>query len=125
MNHSVARILVADDDEDIRDLVATKLELGGYEVRAVHDGDTALASIRAWAPDLAVLDLAMPGMDGLDVLREVRRDPAVSETRIVILTARATTSDSELGLTAGADVYLFKPFSPADLLNRVEEILAT
>lgn len=125
MNPPVARILVADDDEDIRDLVATKLELGGYEVRSVRDGDMALEVIRSWAPDLAVLDLAMPGMDGLDVLREVRRDPEVSETRIVILTARATTSDSDLGLTAGADDYVFKPFSPADLLNRVEEILAT
>lgn len=125
MSPSVARILVADDDEDIRDLVATKLELGGYEVRTVGDGDAALDAIRSWTPDLAVLDLAMPGMDGLDVLREVRRDPDVSETRIVILTARATTSDSDLGLTAGADVYVFKPFSPADLLNRVEEILAT
>lgn len=125
MNPPVARILVADDDEDIRDLVSTKLELGGYEVRAVGDGDTALRSIRSWEPDLAVLDLAMPGMDGLDVLREVRRDPEVSETRVVILTARATTSDSDLGLTAGADVYVFKPFSPADLLNRVEELLAT
>lgn len=125
MTPSVARILVADDDEDIRDLVATKLELGGYEVRTVGDGDAALETIRSWTPDLAVLNLAMPGMDGLDVLREVRRDPDVSETRIVILTARATTSDSDLGLTAGADVYVFKPFSPADLLNRVEEILAT
>lgn len=125
MNPPVARILVADDDEDIRDLVVTKLELGGYEVRSVRDGDAALEVIRSWAPDLAVLDLAMPGMDGLDVLREVRRDSEVSETRIVILTARATTSDSDLGLTAGADAYVFKPFSPADLLNRVEEILAT
>lgn len=125
MNPPVARILVADDDEDIRDLVATKLTLGGHEVHAVGDGDSALRSIRSWEPDLAVLDLAMPGMEGLDVLREVRRDPEVSETRIVVLTARATTSDSDLGLTAGADVYVFKPFSPADLLSRVEELLAT
>ena len=123
MNRSAARILVADDDEDIRDLVATKLELGGYEVRSVADGDAALAQIRQWEPDLAVLDIAMPGTDGLDVLREVRRDPDVSETRVVMLTAKATTSDSELGLTAGADVYVFKPFSPADLLDRVSELL--
>lgn len=123
MNPPVARILVADDDRDIRDLVATKLELGGHVVRSVTDGDAALREIRSWEPDLAVLDLAMPGMDGLDVLREVRRDPEVSETRIVILTARATTSDSDLGLTAGADVYVFKPFSPADLLTRVSELL--
>lgn len=125
MTPPAARILVADDDADIRDLVATKLELGGYEVRSVADGDTALAQIRSWAPDVAVLDIAMPGTDGLDVLREVRRDPEVSEMRVVMLTARATTSDSELGLTAGADVYVFKPFSPADLLHRVEELLAS
>lgn len=125
MNPPAARILVADDDEDIRDLVASKLELGGYEVRAFGDGPTALEGIRSWAPDLAVLDISMPEMDGLDVLREVRRDPEVSETRIILLTARATTSDLDLGLTAGADAYVFKPFSPADLLRQVEEILAT
>lgn len=125
MTRPAARILVADDDADIRDLIATKLELGGYEVRSVADGDAALAQIRLWEPDVAVLDIAMPGTDGLDVLREVRRDPEVSELRVVMLTARATTSDSELGLTAGADVYVFKPFSPADLLHRVEELLAS
>ena len=125
MTSTPARILVADDDADIRDLVATKLELGGYEVRTAHDGTAAFRAIQEWAPDLAVLDIAMPGMDGLDVLREVRRDPEVSETRILLLTARATTSDLDLGLTAGADSYVFKPFSPADLLHRVEEILAT
>lgn len=125
MTRPAARILVADDDADIRDLIATKLELGGYEVRSVADGDTALSLIRSWEPDVAVLDIAMPGTDGLDVLREVRRDPEVSELRVVMLTARATTSDSELGLTAGADVYVFKPFSPADLLHRVEELLAS
>lgn len=125
MHPPAPRILVADDEEDIRDLVVTKLELAGFEVRAHPDGPSALEGIRSWEPDLAVLDVTMPGMNGLDVLREVRRDPEVSETRIVLLTARAGLSDRELGLTAGADAYVFKPFSPADLLSQVRQILAS
>jgi len=118
-----ARILVADDDEDVRDIVRAKLSRAGHDVRCVADGPTALESIRLWRPDLAVLDRAMPGLDGLDVLREVRRDPEVSETRVIMLTGHARIADRDTGIAAGADEYVFKPFSPQDLLDRVDRVL--
>ena len=117
------RILVADDDEDVRDIVTAKLTGAGYQVRTVDSGHAALEEIRRWRPDLAVLDRSMPGLDGLDVLREVRRDPEVSETRVIVLTGHARISDREAGMSAGADEYIFKPFSPQDLLHRVRMVL--
>ena len=118
-----SKILVADDDEDVRDIVTAKLAGAGYRVRTVDNGHSALSEIRRWRPDLAVLDRSMPGMDGLDVLREVRRDPEVSETRVIMLTGHARITDQEAGMSAGADEYVFKPFSPQDLLDRVRMVL--
>jgi DNA-binding response OmpR family regulator len=117
-------ILVADDDVDIRDLVAFKLEQAGYDVTAVDDGLTALTAARLGSPDLVLLDVMMPGLSGIDVCRELRGDPLTAKLPIILLTARAQEGDVEVGFGAGADDYVVKPFSPRELLTRVEAVLA-
>jgi two-component system phosphate regulon response regulator PhoB len=117
-------VLLAEDDTDIRDLVTFKLRQQGYEVRAFEDGLSALASARDDPPDLAVLDITMPGMSGLDVCRELRADPATSDVPIILLTARAQESDIETGFSVGADDYVVKPFSPRELVSRMQAVLA-
>jgi DNA-binding response OmpR family regulator len=120
----MAAILVADDDMDIRDLVAFKLEQAGYDVTAVDDGLAALTAARMAPPDLVLLDVMMPGMSGIDVCRELRGDPVTAKLPIILLTARAQEGDVEVGFGAGADDYVVKPFSPRELLTRVEAVLA-
>src|SRR4051812_7540664 len=115
-------VLVADDDPDIRDLVTFKLEQLGLEVIAVPDGTTALDEVRAKHPDLAVLDIAMPGLSGIDVCREIRADPTVAQTLVIMLTARVQEQDVEIGFSAGADDYVTKPFSPRELASRVQSL---
>jgi DNA-binding response OmpR family regulator len=117
-------VLLAEDDADIRDLAAFKLREAGYEVRVFEDGLSALASARDSQPDLALLDIMMPGMSGLDVCRELRADPATSEVPIILLTARAQEADIESGFAVGADDYIVKPFSPRELASRVHAVLA-
>ncbi|HLQ57093.1 MAG TPA: response regulator [Streptosporangiaceae bacterium] len=117
-------VLLAEDDADIRDLVTFKLRQQGYEVRAFEDGLSALASARDEMPDLALLDITMPGMSGLDVCRELRADPATADVPIILLTARAQESDIETGFSVGADDYVVKPFSPRELVSRVQAVLA-
>ena len=121
---SRARLLLADDDRDIRDLVAFKLEQAGFEVRAVDDGLQALEAALADAPDLLVLDVMMPGLSGVDVTRELRADPRTADVPIILLTARAQESDVETGFAVGADDYVVKPFSPRELVSRVNAVLA-
>lgn len=117
-------VLLAEDDADIRDLVTFKLREAGYEVRVFEDGLSALASARGSQPDLALLDIMMPGMSGLDVCRELRADPATCEVPIILLTARGQESDIETGFAVGADDYIAKPFSPRELASRVHAVLA-
>ena len=113
-------ILVVDDEPAIVKLARDYLEHAGYAVLTAADGTAALAVIRQRHPDLIVLDLGLPGTDGLDVTREVRRD---STTAIVMLTARDDELDKLLGLELGADDYLTKPFSPRELVARVRAVL--
>jgi DNA-binding response OmpR family regulator len=120
----MATVLLAEDDADIRDLVAFKLRQVGHQVRAFDDGLSALASARDDRPDLVVLDIMMPGMSGLDVCRELRSDPVTSDLPIILLTARAQESDIETGFAVGADDYIVKPFSPRELASRVQAVLA-
>jgi len=120
----VARILVADDDVDIRELVEFKLSTMGHEIVAVGDGAAAIEACRAEKPDLAVLDVMMPGVSGLDAIREIRADPTLSDLPVILLTARAQESDVETGFDSGADDYITKPFSPRELAARVEALLA-
>jgi DNA-binding response OmpR family regulator len=120
----VTLVLVADDDPDIRDLVVFKVEQLGVEVLAVGDGQAALDAVRERHPDLAVLDVSMPGLSGIDVCRMIRADPAIATTPVIMLTARVQEQDVEHGFTAGADDYVTKPFSPRELMTRVQSLLA-
>ena len=117
-------VLVADDDADIRDLVAYKLEQAGLEVIAVEDGQAALEQARSRQPLLAVLDVSMPGLSGIDVCRMLRADPATAGMLIIMLTARVQQQDVEGGFSAGADDYVTKPFSPRALVSRIEALLS-
>ena len=117
-------VLVADDDADIRDLVAFKLEQAGLEVITVEDGESALEQARAQQPALAVLDISMPGLSGIDVCRMLRADPATAGMLIIMLTARVQEQDVEGGFSAGADDYVTKPFSPRELVSRIQALLS-
>jgi CheY-like chemotaxis protein len=116
-------VLVADDEQDILALVTTILERAGYEVLAVRDGAEALAAVRDRRPDLAVLDISMPELDGLEVLRRLRADTETSELPVVLLSAQAQEADVARGFATGASAYVKKPFSPRDLTERVDELL--
>jgi two-component system phosphate regulon response regulator PhoB len=120
----VTVVLVADDDADIRDLVTFKLEQTGLEVIAVEDGQAALEQAQARLPTLAVLDVSMPGLSGIDVCRILRADPATAGMLIIMLTARVQEQDVEGGFSAGADDYVTKPFSPRELVSRVQALLS-
>jgi DNA-binding response OmpR family regulator len=119
----VTTVLVADDDADIRDLVAFKLEQAGLEVITVGDGQAAVETARARRPDLAVLDVSMPGLSGIDVCRTLRAEPATAGMLIIMLTARVQEQDVEGGFSAGADDYVTKPFSPRELVSRIQALL--
>lgn len=116
-------IVVADDEEDILELVALGLERAGYVIHRAADGEQALALIREHTPDLAILDVAMPKLDGFELTRQLRNDPETSETKIVLLTARVQEADVDAGLAAGAHDYITKPFSPQELQERVAALL--
>lgn len=120
----MARIVVADDDEDIRELVAFKLRQGGHDVVAVADGAAAVAACQEQRPALALLDVMMPGMSGLDAARALRADEGTASVPVIMLTARAQESDIEQGFAVGADDYITKPFSPRELASRVAAVLA-
>src|SRR6476660_8677449 len=113
-------ILVVDDEPKIADLARDYLEHAGFTVRTAGDGEAALTAVRRDRPDLVVLDLGLPGIDGLDVTRTIRRD---SNLPVIMLTARADELDKLLGLELGADDYLTKPFSPRELVARVRAVL--
>jgi DNA-binding response OmpR family regulator len=117
-------VLCADDDEDILDLVGLRLELAGYEVEKVGDGDAALAAARRRPPAVAVLDVMMPRLSGLEVLSQLRTDPELAEVKVILLSARVQEADVDLGFDAGADAYLKKPFKATELLGVVESLLA-
>ena len=116
-------VLVADDDEDILLLVTTRLRRDGFNIISARSGDEALALVRERRPALAVLDIGMPGLDGVQVLEQIRADDDLREMLVVLLTAKAQESDVRRGFDAGADAYVKKPFSPADLSARVRELL--
>src|SRR2546422_3243905 len=117
---AVPTILVVDDEPRIVRLVRDYLEHGGFTVLVASDGPTALRTARTGRPDLVILDLALPGLDGLDVTRALRRD---GEVPIIMLTARTEESDKVVGLELGADDYVVKPFSPKELVARVRAVL--
>lgn len=117
-------VLVGDDDRDIRELVAKKLRNAGYEVSVAADGLSALSAIKEQRPDLAVLDIMMPGLSGLDVVRQLRESGGHEAMAIILLTAKSQEFDVENGFAVGADDYVVKPFSPREFLHRVNAVLA-
>ena len=116
-------VLVIEDEKEIRDLVRYNLERAGFKVAAFADGDQGLERLFASRPDALVLDLMLPGKNGLEILREVRSEPATRDLPVIVLTARAAEMDKLLGFEHGADDYLTKPFSPRELVARVEALL--
>lgn len=116
-------ILVADDDTDIREFIELNLTLEGFDVVAARDGDEALRVARERAPALAILDVMMPKMDGVAVCRALRTDARTASVSVIMLTAKTLSSDRLVGLTAGADDYISKPFDPAELIARVRTTL--
>lgn len=115
-------VLVADDDEDILLLVTTRLRRDGFEVVAARNGIEAVALVSEHRPRVAVLDVGMPGLDGVEVLEAIRSDEALAHTRVLLLTAKAQESDVRRGYDSGADDYVKKPFSPAELSERVRAL---
>lgn len=117
------RILVVDDEEDLAELVRYNLTKEGYVVTCVGSGEQALGEARAQVPDLIVLDLLLPKVDGLDVCKQLKSDPRTQHIPIVMLTAKSEEVDMVTGLECGADDYITKPFSPRVLLARIRSVL--
>ncbi len=124
-------VLIVDDDPDIRELVAWKLSQAGYAVLAEGDGEAGLATAtgrhgvsEGTPPDLVLLDWMMPKMNGIEVCRAMRNDPSAAHVPVILLTAKAQEADVDRGFAAGADDYVVKPFSPRELLSRVQAILS-
>lgn len=116
-------ILIVDDEKDIVDLVAYNVERQGYKVFKAYDGEGALRVARSEKPDLILLDLMLPGIQGLEVCRRIRRNPDTAGIPIIMLTARGEEFDKVIGLDAGADDYITKPFSVKELVARVKAVL--
>jgi DNA-binding response OmpR family regulator len=122
-NGAKPRIVVADDEVDVRELVAYRLSRSGYEVVEASDGEQALRLALENPPDLAVLDVMMPKLDGYELTRRLRAEPSTQRVPVILLTARAQEADVSQGFEAGADDYLRKPFNPDELLARVRAVL--
>ena len=120
--HARGSILVVDDEPTIGEVVSRYLQRAGYETRIAVDGPSALAKVEAESPDLVVLDLMLPGIEGLEVMRRIR-DRDREHTAIILLTAKGEETDRIVGLRLGADDYVVKPFSPAELVARVDAVL--
>ena len=118
-------VLVVDDDGDVRALVVELLTRSGYHVSEAPNGREALKLLFEQRPDLVLLDISMPKLDGLELTRRLRDDPDTRALRVVLLTALAQDTDVSEGLAAGADDYVRKPFSPQDLQDRIEALLRT
>jgi two-component system phosphate regulon response regulator PhoB len=117
------RILVIEDEADILEVIQYNLTREGYRVEATRDGEHGLAMARRDAPDLVILDLMLPGLDGLEVCRRMQSDPVTGAIPVIMVTAKSEESDVVLGLQLGADDYVTKPFSPKELSARVKAVL--
>ncbi len=118
-----SRVLIVEDEPDIRDLLAFHLERDGYQVTKSKTGADALRQLKSGLPDLVLLDLMLPEVDGLEVCRRLRQDPRTASLPIVMLTAKGEEVDRILGLELGADDYIVKPFSPKEVVARVRAVL--
>ena len=120
----MTNVLVIDDDSDILDLMDHALGRAGYDVRTAPSATEGLAAVATAPPSLIVVDWMMPGHSGLEVCRAVRADPRLADVTLVLLTARCSEADIEWGYAAGADDFLVKPFSPRELVRRLERVMA-
>ena len=118
-----ARVLVVDDAKPFVMVIDTNLRLAGYDVLTAYNGREALQAIREHRPDCVILDIMMPEMSGWEVLEEVRADPEIAKTQIMMLTALGDDSDISRGYELGVDMYLTKPFEPDELIEFVERVL--
>ena len=123
MDGSGGLVLVVDDDPDIAKFIEINLQLEGFDVRLAHDGQQALDEIAVSMPDLVLLDVMMPRIDGVEVCRRLRADPATAHLPVIMLTAKSLSADKVVGLTAGADDYIIKPFDTLELVARVRSTL--
>jgi DNA-binding response OmpR family regulator len=121
-DHARGSVLVVDDEPTIAEVVSRYLERAGYRTRVAGDGPSAIAAAAQQRPDLVVLDLMLPGIDGLEVMRRLREQDA-ERIAVILLTAKGEESDRVIGLRLGADDYVVKPFSPAELVARVDAVL--
>ncbi len=119
----MAKILVAEDEPDIRDLIAFTLRFAGHEVVAVGNGAEALESAPVEMPDLILMDVRMPRMTGYEACEKMKADPAIQHIPVVFLSAKGQEAEIRTGISAGADEYLLKPFAPNELTERVNELL--
>lgn len=117
------RILIIEDEPDITEVLKYNLEKNHYQVATAGTGEAGLAAARESLPDLLLLDLMLPGMDGLEVCRKLREDPRTRDLFIIMLTAKGTEADVVVGLTLGADDYIVKPFSTTELMARIKAVL--
>ena len=120
----MAKILIAEDEPDIRELVTFMLRFAGYEVVAASNGEDAVRTAAREIPDLVIMDVRMPRMTGYDACRLMKANPDLRHVPVVFLSAKGQESEIQSGLDAGAEEYLLKPFSPAELTNRVRGILS-
>jgi DNA-binding response OmpR family regulator len=119
------KILIVDDEEKVRKLVEVTLSVGELEILHASSGEEALSVAREAKPDLILLDIMMPGrLDGLDVCRMLKKDPETKDIYIIMLTAKGQQVDKENGYASGADEYFVKPFSPMELMDKIDNILA-
>jgi DNA-binding response OmpR family regulator len=119
------RVLIAEDEDSIVASLEFLMKNVGYDTRVVRDGVDALASAAHFRPDLVLLDVMLPGKNGLDVCRALRADPLLQHVRVVMLTAKGARNDAAKGMESGADDYIVKPFSTRELLARVRTLLDT
>lgn len=119
----MAKILIAEDEQDIRTLITFTLQFAGHDVVAFKDGQEALENAEQESPDLIMMDVRMPRMDGYTACRNMKTNPAIAEIPVVFLSAKGQEAEINVGYEAGAEEYLLKPFAPDDLTHRVNELL--
>jgi two-component system, OmpR family, phosphate regulon response regulator PhoB len=117
------KILIVDDQAEVRELVEVTLEVEDYEIFTAENGEKAIEIAKTEKPDLIIMDVMMPGIDGLEATRRIKSDPELNNCKIIMLTAKGQKDDVEEGYKSGADEYFTKPFSPLELIRKVEEVL--
>jgi two-component system alkaline phosphatase synthesis response regulator PhoP len=122
---SKRRILIVDDEAHILQMLEIRLKKNGFDVLTASTGESALSQVRSTRPDLILLDVMMPPPDGYEVCRRLKHDPLFKDIPVILLTAKSTPRDQAIGLEAGADAYMTKPYSPEELLGQIQELISS